>query len=235
MQRSHRLAAPECLRALAMASWAIRSSSYSTSAGSRGPCSSRVTWTAIGEVVLTWLAYAERLSPRPGAGGELVPQVEDRVPQLGDHAGHLAAQLADLLLLEPGRRCRRRGCRRGSRATRRPGRHRRAPRGRSAGAPRWSRCRARARRAGRPAAARRDGRAGCGAARAAEDSIGAAASRAPGPRSSRRWRPGGSRRAARAASSLRTPSTCRRASSAQDIAPGQRAGGVAQRRHRAVG
>ena len=65
VQRSQRLAAPECLRALAMASWAIRSSSYSTSEGSRGPCSSSVTCTAMGEVVLTWLAYADRLSPRP--------------------------------------------------------------------------------------------------------------------------------------------------------------------------
>ena len=99
MQRSQRLAAPECLRALDIASWAMRSSSYSTSAGRRGPCSSRVTWTAIGEVALTWLAYAERLSPEPGAGRELVPEVEDRVPQLGDHPGHLAAQLADPLLL----------------------------------------------------------------------------------------------------------------------------------------
>ena len=65
VQRSHRLAASECLRALAIASWAMRSSSYSTSAGSRGPCSSRVTCTAIGEVALTWFAYAERLSPSP--------------------------------------------------------------------------------------------------------------------------------------------------------------------------
>ena len=217
VQRSQRFAAPECLRALAIASWAIRSSSYSTSPGSRGPFSSRVTCTAIGEVALTWLAYAERLSPRPGPGRDLVPQVEDRVAQLGDDAGHLLAQLADLLLL-PGRSRPARGCPRGSRGRRRPGRPRRGPRARSAGAPRWSRCPARARTAGRPAAGPRAGETPAqleGGARV----DGSAASRTRTAIISS-LATSGMARAARAASSPRTPSTAPRAPRPRPSRPG---------------
>ena len=189
--------------------------------GSRGPFSSRVTCTVIGEVALDLVGVGRQALAQAGSGGDLVAQVEDRVAQLGDHAGHLLAQLADLLLLAGVVPSWRRGCRPGSRARRRPGRPRRGPRGRSAGAPGSWRCRGPGRTAALPAAGPRGGRAGSRSSRAAAGLDGVQRVERRAPRSSRRWRSAGWRRAARAASSPRTPSTSPRAARPR---PSRRAG-----------
>ena len=163
VQRSQRLAAPECLRALAIASCAIRSSSYSTSLGQ--------PWALLvqGHVHGHRRGRADLVGVRrqalaePCTGGDLVPQVEDRVAQLGDDAGDLLAQLPDLLPAGQGRPRSSRGCPRDSPARRRPGPRRRGPRGRSAGAPGSSPCPGPARTAARPGAGRRACRGGRGA------------------------------------------------------------------------
>ena len=145
-----RRCAPECRTALVMASWAIRSSSLSTSGRSRVVCSSRVTWIGMPLLALRWRASEPIAVPRESFSPMLGAQGLDRAAYLADDhreplAQHRRAGGPGRSPRAPGRR----GCRRSSRARPSPARRRRASRGRAGAAPRRSRSR------GTPGTARR--------------------------------------------------------------------------------